>query len=179
MELSPDAGPRRRGPSWPKTIGSGHPRIHCGNARQTEASGVDIEQGFGPVERDYEELMQELGLGHYEGRGWRGFHHHSILCIAAYSFLLAEPSRFPLGPRWTAPTCPTRSSTRLEATRGGRNAITRNRSQPYEFWSRGCWPVGFCVARYVVRFVYNTVMLGHVCSADCRLRPSPLPPAVD
>ena len=36
------------------------------------------------VERDYEELKQELGLGHYEGRGWRGFHHHATLCIAAY-----------------------------------------------------------------------------------------------
>jgi SRSO17 transposase len=28
------------------------------------------------IERDYEELKQEFGLGHYEGRGWRGFHHH-------------------------------------------------------------------------------------------------------
>src|SRR5712691_9143994 len=33
------------------------------------------------IERDYEELKQELGLGHYEGRGWRGFHHHATLCI--------------------------------------------------------------------------------------------------
>jgi SRSO17 transposase len=47
------------------------------------------------VERDYEELKQELGLGHYEGRGWRGFHHHATLCIAAYGFLVAERSRFP------------------------------------------------------------------------------------
>ncbi|HVI77961.1 MAG TPA: IS701 family transposase [Candidatus Acidoferrum sp.] len=47
------------------------------------------------IERDYEELKQELGLGHYEGRGWRGFHHHATLCIAAYGFLLAERSRFP------------------------------------------------------------------------------------
>jgi SRSO17 transposase len=46
------------------------------------------------VERDYEELKQELGLGHYEGRGWRGFHHHATLCIAAYGFLVAERSRF-------------------------------------------------------------------------------------
>jgi SRSO17 transposase len=35
------------------------------------------------IERDYEELKQELGLGHYEGCGWRGFHHHATLCIAA------------------------------------------------------------------------------------------------
>jgi SRSO17 transposase len=46
------------------------------------------------IERDYEELKQELGLGHYEGRGWRGFHHHASLCIAAYGFLVAERNRF-------------------------------------------------------------------------------------
>jgi len=46
------------------------------------------------VERDYEELKQELGLGHFEGRGWRGFHHHASLCIAAYAFLAAERCRF-------------------------------------------------------------------------------------
>ena len=46
------------------------------------------------IERDYEELKQELGLGHYEGRNWRGFHHHATLCIAAYGFLVAERNRF-------------------------------------------------------------------------------------
>jgi SRSO17 transposase len=46
------------------------------------------------IERDYQELKQELGLGHYEGRGWRGFHHHATLCITAYGFLVAERSRF-------------------------------------------------------------------------------------
>jgi hypothetical protein len=47
------------------------------------------------IERDYQELKQELGLGHYEGRGWRGFHHHATLCIAAYGFLIAERARIP------------------------------------------------------------------------------------
>ncbi len=47
------------------------------------------------IERDYEELKQELGLGHYEGRNWRGFHHHATLCIAAYGFLVAERPVFP------------------------------------------------------------------------------------
>jgi SRSO17 transposase len=46
------------------------------------------------IERDYQELKQELGLGHYEGRNWRGFHHHATLCIAAYGFLVAERTRF-------------------------------------------------------------------------------------
>lgn len=58
------------------------------------------------IERDYEELKQELGLGHFEGRGWRGFHHHSTLCIAAYGFLVTERSPFfPLCSSWTAQTC--------------------------------------------------------------------------
>jgi SRSO17 transposase len=42
------------------------------------------------IERDYQELKQQLGLGHYEGRSWRGFHHHASLSIAAYGFLISE-----------------------------------------------------------------------------------------
>jgi SRSO17 transposase len=53
------------------------------------------------IERDYQELKQEIGLGHYEGRGWRGFHHHAGLCIAAYGFLVAERCRFPPRARFT------------------------------------------------------------------------------
>ena len=41
------------------------------------------------IERDYQDLKQELGLGHFEGRGWRGFHHNASLSIAAYGFLMA------------------------------------------------------------------------------------------
>ncbi|RBJ91865.1 IS701 family transposase, partial [Xanthomonas oryzae pv. oryzae] len=44
-------------------------------------------------ERDYQELKSELGLHHYEGRNWRGFHHHASLCIAAYGFLMRERLR--------------------------------------------------------------------------------------
>ena len=65
------------------------------------------------IERDYQELKQELGLGHYEGRGWRGFHHHGALCIAAYGFLIAERAAFPpsntkAGRLVKAPELPTR-----------------------------------------------------------------------
>ncbi len=42
------------------------------------------------IERDYRELKQEFGLGQYEGRNWRGLHHHATLCIAAYAFLLLQ-----------------------------------------------------------------------------------------
>ena len=47
------------------------------------------------IERDYRELKQELGPGHFEDRGWRGFHHHASLCIAAYGFLSSERETIP------------------------------------------------------------------------------------
>ncbi|MGY4567213.1 hypothetical protein ACVWY5_000282 [Bradyrhizobium sp. USDA 3256] len=47
------------------------------------------------IERDYQELKQEVGLGHFEGRGWRGFHHHATMCIAAYGFLISERETIP------------------------------------------------------------------------------------
>jgi SRSO17 transposase len=56
---------------------------------------VDLVKLRWRIERDYQDLKQELGLGHYEGRGWRGFHHHAALCIAAYGFLIAERGAFP------------------------------------------------------------------------------------
>jgi SRSO17 transposase len=46
------------------------------------------------VERDSRELKEEVGLENYEGRGWRGVHHHATLCIAAYGFLVAERNGF-------------------------------------------------------------------------------------
>jgi hypothetical protein len=48
------------------------------------------------IERDYQELKQECRLGHYEGRGWRGFHHHATLCIAAYCFLTMQRLQQPV-----------------------------------------------------------------------------------
>ena len=58
------------------------------------------------VERDYQELKQEVGLGHYEGRGWRGFHHHATLCIAAYGFLISERETIPPSRPRSAPLFP-------------------------------------------------------------------------
>jgi hypothetical protein len=61
---------------------------------------VDMAKLRWRIERDYEELKQEVGLGHFEGRGWWGFHHHATLCIAAYGFLISEREAIPpCGPR--------------------------------------------------------------------------------
>ena len=58
------------------------------------------------IERDYQELKQEVGLGHFEGRGWRGFHHHATLCIAAYGFLISERAKIPPSANRTSRTFP-------------------------------------------------------------------------
>jgi len=55
------------------------------------------------VERDYQEMKQEIGLDHFEGRGWRGFHHHATLCAVAHGFLalrraLSPPEQNTLDP---------------------------------------------------------------------------------
>lgn len=72
---------------------------------------VRTTKGRWRVERDYQELKDEIGLGHYEGRGWRGFHHHATLCIAAYAFLMRERLFSPSGdsqakPQVAAPEVP-------------------------------------------------------------------------
>ena len=56
---------------------------------------VDLAKLRWRIERDYQDLKQEVGLGHFEGRGWRGFHHHATLCIAAYGFLVSERETIP------------------------------------------------------------------------------------
>jgi len=56
---------------------------------------VDLAKMRWRIEHDYRDLKQEIGIGHYEGRGWRGFHHHGTLCIASYGFLISERERIP------------------------------------------------------------------------------------
>jgi SRSO17 transposase len=82
------------------------------------------------IERDYEELKSELGLAHFEGRGWRGFHHHATLCIAAYGFLIRERAAIPPSAprdRQTAPL-PTRPRPRgaADQTRTPRRKLDRD-----------------------------------------------------
>jgi SRSO17 transposase len=47
------------------------------------------------VERDYQELKGEIGLDHFEGRTWNGFHHHATLCAVAHAFLALQRALFP------------------------------------------------------------------------------------
>jgi SRSO17 transposase len=44
---------------------------------------VATAKGRWAIEQNYRDLKQEVGLGAFEGRSWRGFHHHVTLCIAA------------------------------------------------------------------------------------------------
>ena len=46
-----------------------------------------------PVEQGYQQMKEELGLNHFEGRSWRGFHHHASLVVLAYGFLALEQLR--------------------------------------------------------------------------------------
>jgi hypothetical protein len=96
---------------------------------------VDLAKLRWRIERDYQELKQELGLGHFESRSWRGFHHHASLCIAAYGFLISEretisPSR-PRLPAWLAqlelPAC-YRPRCAADPNNPSRSKLDRNRA---------------------------------------------------
>jgi SRSO17 transposase len=50
-----------------------------------------------PVEQGYQQMKEELGLDHYEGRFWLGFHHHACLVMLAYGFLALEQLRLAPG----------------------------------------------------------------------------------
>ena len=93
---------------------------------------VDLAKLRWRIERDYQELKQEVGLGHFEGRGWRGFHHHATLCIAAYGFLMAERATIPPSVSHCAPpnACLTRRLSTPRIRPCGLNATYPTRSPP-------------------------------------------------
>jgi SRSO17 transposase len=62
-------------------------------AAATMADGVGLWKTRWQVEQGYQQLKEELGLDHFEGRSWRGFHHHATLCFLAYGFLSLERAR--------------------------------------------------------------------------------------
>lgn len=80
---------------WPK--GATEPAKYwfaTGPDNATLAQLVLIAKMRWRIERDYQDLKQEFGLSHYEGRNWTGFHHHATLCIAAYAFLMYQRLRY-------------------------------------------------------------------------------------
>ena len=54
---------------------------------------VRLAKGRWRIEQDYRELKDELGLDHFEGRSWPGWHHHITLASMAYAFLVFETLR--------------------------------------------------------------------------------------
>jgi hypothetical protein len=56
---------------------------------------IDLTKLPWRIERDYQEFKQAVGLGHFEGRGWRGLYHRTTLHIAAYGFLISERGTIP------------------------------------------------------------------------------------
>jgi SRSO17 transposase len=94
---------------------------------------VDLAKLRWRIERDYQELKQEVGLGHYEGRGWRGFHHHATLCIAAYGFLISERVTIPplkrSFDRAVPDACPTRRLPTQRICPCGLNVTFQTRSR--------------------------------------------------
>jgi SRSO17 transposase len=55
--------------------------------------GVLLWRSRWPVEQGYQQMKEELGLDHFEGRSWRGFHHHACLVMLAFGFLALERLR--------------------------------------------------------------------------------------
>ena len=111
------------------------------------------------IERDYEELKSELGLAHFEGRSWRGFHHHATLCIAAYGFLIRERAAIPpSGPRRRETSRISTASQTPRRRRSDPNGISKTRSRQSEDNSRSRWPEPSCAAR-----VAKPSQLDHLC----------------
>jgi SRSO17 transposase len=59
-----------------------------------------------PVEQGYQQMKEELGLDHFEGRSWRGFHHHCCMVMLAFGFLLLERLRMDEEEKHPAPDGP-------------------------------------------------------------------------
>jgi SRSO17 transposase len=98
---------------------------------------VDTAKMRWHIERDYHDLKQEVGLADYEGRSWRGFHHHATLCIAAYAYLILERAALPpsgktkTGQRQKSPLPKTPACRPIARThRTAHNKLNRNRKIP-------------------------------------------------
>ena len=100
---------------------------------------IDIAKLRWRIERDYQDLKQEIGLGHYEGRGWQGFHHHGTLSIADLRFpdlRTGEDSPYHHIPPLASKDLPFPAVIDPRRPRSGRNATSPTRSQR----SIASWP---------------------------------------
>jgi SRSO17 transposase len=62
-------------------------------AGTSRVKAVRLWKSRWPVEQGYQQMKEEMGLDHFEGRSWRGFHHHASMVMLAYGFLLLERHR--------------------------------------------------------------------------------------
>src|SRR5205085_11073424 len=99
-------------------------------ASTSRIKAVRLWRSRRPVEQGYQQMKEELGLDHFEGRSWRGFHHHACLVMLAYGFLALEQVR-------------ARRGRTRPGKRGGaevrRSRRRRSGGRPY-----GCWPPSAC-----------------------------------
>jgi SRSO17 transposase len=76
-------------------------------ARTSRLAALRYWHSRWPVEQGYQQMKEELGLDHFEGRSWQGFHRHAVLVMLAYGFLTLERLRLqqqrPEGPATAIP----------------------------------------------------------------------------
>jgi SRSO17 transposase len=98
--------PEKKGGEWKvKCEGEAEPTkyfLSTAPADATTEQLVFVTKVRWRIERDYQELKQEFGLSHYEGRGWQGFHHLATLCVAAYGYLVAQSRAATAAPKKTS-----------------------------------------------------------------------------
>ena len=73
------------------------------------------------IEQGYQQMKEELGLDHFEGRSWRGFHHHAALVMLAFGFLALEQLRAKATPPSKKSPPPRRASSRYLPSVAGCN----------------------------------------------------------
>lgn len=74
------------------------------DADATLVALVTLARSRWPIEQQYRELKDDLGLDHFEGRSYRGWQHHVVLTVVAFTFLQLERGR--AAPRAPRPSLP-------------------------------------------------------------------------
>lgn len=89
---------------WPETESKPTKYFLCDLPRDISLKRlVDTAHGRWRIEQDYQQLKEELGLDHFEGRSWRGWHHHVTLVMLAHAFIRLEQKRRGKKAHWTLP----------------------------------------------------------------------------